>query len=118
MQPTDPSVDVARPRPTEWMSLGQGRKSGCGSAKAKEWMQLGQGRLERRARGRAGFGALVEDAGARRARRGLELGLVAVLRDLHKRHEARQPVLLGALPLDVEALAGAHPPQHLGDRIA
>ena len=48
----------------------------------------------------------------------LDPALVVVVRDLEEGDEAAQPVLLRRLALDVEPLANADAPKHLGDRVA
>mmetsp|Transcript_74187 Transcript_74187/g.204331 ORF Transcript_74187/g.204331 Transcript_74187/m.204331 type:complete len:317 (-) Transcript_74187:883-1833(-) len=80
--------------------------------------RLAQHRVQLRHRDLARHHVTVEDLGARVARRLLDFGLVVVVVDLHERHETREPVLLGRLALDVEALADADAPEHLGDRVA
>mmetsp|Transcript_113181 Transcript_113181/g.326994 ORF Transcript_113181/g.326994 Transcript_113181/m.326994 type:complete len:232 (+) Transcript_113181:1090-1785(+) len=61
---------------------------------------------------------LEEDRETRVGRGALDLHLVIVLADLQEGHEPREVVLLGRLPLDVQALPHSDAAQHFRDGVA
>ena len=61
---------------------------------------------------------VIEERSRAEKHKGGPTHLVRILRDLNKRHKARETVLLCALSLDVEPLASADAADHLGDRVA